>query len=634
MPRVLTILKVAVFAAANTLGPVPHNGSPHALLARTIVVNGTSAAADDEHAGTESQPLKTINRAAQLAQPGDTVLVRTGVYRERVAPAQGGSQSLPIVYAAASGQRVVIKGSEVWKPRWHRLDDEKPIYRGRLDSSMFAGLRIHPFQTRLKAAPDGQRLTLGQVFVDGKPLREVDNAETLGLSPMTWRVEDRGTAISVHFPHSGPPPGKRLIELTVRDRIFAPKRRGLGFLHVKGFIMEHCANQFPDRFWESDSPQAGALGCRSGHHWLIERNTIRFAKSIGIDCGYEGRRDLEGDRPTPQNTGHHVIRHNVVSDNGCCGIAGMRSLSTRIVGNVIERNNSTHHTAPEIGGIKVHYFIGGTIEGNLLHNNDAHGIWIDNVYRHARVTGNLVVGNRGNGIFVELGVGPILIDNNVIANTRPGFLRRDPRGDGFYSHDASGITFVHNLVFGSQRCGSFSLKVTKRRRAGASKIQLLNNIFIDNHQGNINLPLPGPDARDNRSDHNLYGSRQDFLVNTSGGISRRGLIRSVENTIGRRPKLWNGSAPRMTFQEWQQVSGWDLHSIETASAQARLSNDYTLSLNVGGAAHTVIASRIDGVEQDFFGKTIPPQNARVGPFQNLTHGENVLKLWHADEHQP
>ena len=305
------------------------------------------------------------------------------------------------------------------------------------------------------------------------------------------------------------PPDRCAVEITVRERIFAPHRRNLGYLHVRGFTMEHCANQFPDNFWKSDSPQAGALGCRAGHHWLIENNTVRFAKSIGIDCGYEGRRDLEGNQPTPNNTGFHILRNNVVVDNGCCGIAGMRSTATKIVGNVIQRNNLNHHLAPEMGGIKVHYFVDGVIDGNLVTDNEAYGIWLDNVDRNARVTRNLVVANRGAGIFIELGEGPVLVDNNVVANTRASLDQQRPGGDGIYSVDASGINVINNLVFGSDRFGAFHQKLTQRPRASVSEIKLLNNIFINNKAGRINLPLAGLDARNNRADHNLFGPGGD-----------------------------------------------------------------------------------------------------------------------------
>ena len=68
------------------------------------------------HAAT---PFKTINYAAQLAQPGDVITVHAGTYREWINPARGGeSDAKRIVYQAAPGEEVFIKGSEVitgWK---------------------------------------------------------------------------------------------------------------------------------------------------------------------------------------------------------------------------------------------------------------------------------------------------------------------------------------------------------------------------------------------------------------------------------------------------------------------------------------------------------------------------------------
>ena len=87
-----------------------------ALLAHTasarefhVFVNG-----NDTHDGSSSRPYKTISRAAQVAQPGDTITVHEGTYRERVTPPRGGeSEARRIVYRAAPGEKAVIKGSEV-----------------------------------------------------------------------------------------------------------------------------------------------------------------------------------------------------------------------------------------------------------------------------------------------------------------------------------------------------------------------------------------------------------------------------------------------------------------------------------------------------------------------------------------
>ena len=624
MPGHFTILlrECAVIAVIWALAPLPGE-----LSARTIVVNGLHALASDKNYGSEAEPLKTISSAAQLAQPGDLVLVRAGIYRERVAPARGGTETQPIIYMAAPGEQVVIKGSDVWQPAWERISDQSPLYRGALATEIFARQGINPYRTPLKAAPGGRRLTLGQLFVDGRPLREVDSLAELTATPATWLVAAGGKELMVHFPAAAKSPGERLVELTTRDRIFAPHRRGLGYLQVRGFTMEHCANQFPDRFWESDSPQAGALGCRAGHHWLIEGNTVRFSKSIGIDCGYEGRHDLEGNQPATSNSGHHVIRNNHVTDNGCCGIAGMRSIGTRIIGNVIERNNWNHHLAPETGGIKLHYFVDGRIEGNLVRENAACGIWLDNVYRNARVSRNLVVGNRGPAVFVELGAGPLRVDNNVLANSQPSLDPAEPRADGLYTHDASGIEFVHNLVFGCDRFGSFQRKLTNRPGAGSSRIALRSNIFLANKVGHVNLPYPGPDARENRVEQNLFSAGGEFLVTPSGKIPTRLLIAIVEKATGVRPKLWHDTAPMMNLAEWQKVMSGGWRNAESEFTGARLSSDLVLTLDAGNAAELSTAAPSDGIEKDFFGDALPQRGAMMGPFQRLTRGVNTLQLW-------
>ena len=44
----------------------------------------------DRNPGTADAPFRTINRAAAIAAPGDTVLVHDGTYREWVDPQNGG----------------------------------------------------------------------------------------------------------------------------------------------------------------------------------------------------------------------------------------------------------------------------------------------------------------------------------------------------------------------------------------------------------------------------------------------------------------------------------------------------------------------------------------------------------------
>jgi alpha-N-arabinofuranosidase len=55
---------------------------------------------------------------------GDVITVHAGVYRERIAPPRGGaSDRKRIVYQAAPGENVEIKGSEVAR-NWVKVQDD------------------------------------------------------------------------------------------------------------------------------------------------------------------------------------------------------------------------------------------------------------------------------------------------------------------------------------------------------------------------------------------------------------------------------------------------------------------------------------------------------------------------------
>ncbi|MEV0425681.1 DUF1565 domain-containing protein [Micromonospora sp. NPDC050495] len=122
----------------------------------------------DRADGSAERPFRTINRAAGVAQPGDTVLVHAGQYREWVKPRYGGlSDARRITYQAAPGEHVVIKGSERitgWEPLGGT------VWRAVVDNSLFGS--FNPFAEELtgdwivypKGAP---RRHLGDVYLNG-----------------------------------------------------------------------------------------------------------------------------------------------------------------------------------------------------------------------------------------------------------------------------------------------------------------------------------------------------------------------------------------------------------------------------------------------------------------------------------
>ena len=86
----------------------------HLLVVAVLLLTPSHAAdlhvattGNDAHPGTPSAPLRTIRRAAALAQPGDVITVHAGTHHESINPPRGGeSDTRRIVYQAAPGEAV------------------------------------------------------------------------------------------------------------------------------------------------------------------------------------------------------------------------------------------------------------------------------------------------------------------------------------------------------------------------------------------------------------------------------------------------------------------------------------------------------------------------------------------------
>src|SRR5579859_537507 len=80
--------------------------------AGTYVVDPRMPGAGDQNPGTEQAPWTTIGHAAATARAGDTVLIRTGVYREAVVLKRGGAAEQPIRFQADEASTVVVTGAD------------------------------------------------------------------------------------------------------------------------------------------------------------------------------------------------------------------------------------------------------------------------------------------------------------------------------------------------------------------------------------------------------------------------------------------------------------------------------------------------------------------------------------------
>src|ERR1035437_4857356 len=116
--RIPIVFSTLVLAAGCSAPPTAQVASPAAPSGKEYHV---SPEGSDANEGSKTRMLKTISAAALRAQPGDVITVHGGVYRERINPPRGGeSDQKRIVYQAAKGEKVAIKGSEV-VTGWERV---------------------------------------------------------------------------------------------------------------------------------------------------------------------------------------------------------------------------------------------------------------------------------------------------------------------------------------------------------------------------------------------------------------------------------------------------------------------------------------------------------------------------------
>ena len=604
----------------------------------------------------------TISAAAEVAGPGDVVTVEPGIYREEVRVARGGRKDAPVVFHSRVRGKAVIRGSEVWRTGWQRLDDEScNLWTGEIDRSVFAVWTNSPYMRTVSiAAKDKSRLsrpvtnavvtvdtymprTLGQMFIDGDELTEVTDIRALKSVPDTWMVSTNGTSVWLHPAETRPEPSQCLVEWSVRSRCFGAARRGLGDVVVDGFTVEHCANQGP-------FPQIGAIDTRSGIRWTIENCTVRHVKTVGIACGSEtwAGEDIgdvpEADRRLMLAVGG-TVRYNTVSDCGVSGIAAWHPGGLAVYCNTVMRCGGGAHGKPErywgeTAGIKIH-LSPVVVANNVVIDNDGHcGIWFDTGFTNTRCTGNYIANNNGSGIEFESCNGHALCDHNIIVGTRTdsdGFYG----GDGIYSHNGHGVTVAHNLLAYNAGAGVRFRTLWGKLPGGAefntSSNRFVNNIFCANAKGELMLPFTNRLSQGTVSSGNLYlligglsggnkGALLPFRISyyNQGGFSWETIYEKCRESgeAGFGYDEWLALGHPMGLDSWRKAMGLDIDSkvlrIPTDSAflaPHEMSARFFFPKETDGYRVPAIA----GPVSDYAGEPYPAQGTPVhpGPFQDF-----------------
>ncbi len=590
-----------------------------AAQARTLYVapDGNNA-----NPGTSAAPLRTIQRAANLAQPGDVITVRAGVYRERVSPPRGGtSDARRIIYQAAPGEKVVITGADQVR-NWVRVEGQ--VWKTTLPNSFFG--KFNPYSDMIHGDwfdPMGRVHHTGEVYLNDNGFVEAASLDDLmkpaAREPLWFgRVDATDTTIWAQF--KGVDPNRQRVEINVRQTVFFPEKTGINYITVRGFVLEDAATPWAPPTAE----QIGVIGPHWSKGWIIENNVVRNSICSGISLGKYGDKwdntsanTAQGyvktiqralaDGWSKENIGHHIVRDNTIYNCGQTGIVGsLGAAFSTITDNTIHDIHVTRtFSGAEIAGIKLHAAIDVLIAHNNIYRTPL-GLWLDWMAQGTRIAGNLFHDNDRDA-FVEVDHGPFAFANNL-------FLSPISLED-----NSEGGAYVHNLFAGSINVHAYDSRQTPYLEPHATAIAG----FHDNPRG------------DDRYFNNLMVGRADLSVYNNAPLPMR-----MDGNVyldGARPSRFDAHAvvkphldpglrlvsrPGGLYLQMRFDRSWmnaQPHRLVTTALLGRAAiPDLPYELPDGSPLR---------IDTDYFGKIRSRSNPTPGPFASPGTGELNLKVW-------
>jgi len=610
---------------------------------------------NDVGMGCGPDPFRTIQHAADLAQPGDVITVHEGVYRERINPPRGGeSDAKRITYQAAPGEKVVITGSEIVKG-WTKVQDD--VWKVTISNSFFGG--FNSYSDLIQGAwflPKNRLHHPGAVYLNGEWLNEAAKKDVV-LKPAgtnaLWFGTVGATNTTLWAQFKGANPNEQLVEINVRQSVFYPDQPGRNYITVRGFTMRQAATPWAPPNVE----QVGLIGVNWSRGWIIENNIIRDSACCGVSLGIGGRGHKGGDKPIvfapgasnaekskssadgsaftdgwdKANVGSHIVRNNEISRCEQAGIVGLKgAVFSVITGNTIHDIHMRRlFSGSEMAGIKFH----DAIDVKIMHNyiyRAWRGIWLDGGAQGVRISNNLLHDNESaNDLFFEMDPGPILVDNNLLLS-----------GNVVYDRSVS-VAYAHNLIAGriephaeereARWYTPHSTERIKFKNIPGGDDRFYNNIFVKPTHTSAWPLWPEPQSDENSFGLASYdGSGLSPLIRypmfMAGNVFLAGAKPSQDE---KDPFVQAQFNPAIKLDE--RKDGVYLHITFNPTIHDRKTELVTTERLGDAKLPQERFENPDGsllkIDSDYFGKSRNGSNPTPGPFENPGNGLCILKVW-------
>lgn len=348
---------------------------------------------NDADNGSQLAPWRSIGRAVGAVNPGDTVLVRGGEYREIVAINRSGSAEQPIVIQSYPGEQAIIDG----RGKAVAGGDEAAALVSLNDVSYvsFADFEVRNFNTTSAAVAPVGILVRGagtQLTVRNNHIHHIGNSASNGKGRYARGLAVFGTREPAALEH----------------------------VLIDGNEIEQLT---------LGNGEALAIG-GNVQHWVVSNNVLHDNDNIAIDAiGFDGKVvDPAYDQP----------RDGVIS------------------GNLVYQISTSANPSMDGYGANGVYIDGATrvvIENNTLHHAD-YGIEVAGEHRHRAsseiiVRNNLIWASNMAAIAIGASEGALgaaeqitVVNNTLYLND----VKNSGEGEVRLQYSARGIVFKNNIV--------------------------------------------------------------------------------------------------------------------------------------------------------------------------------------------